>query len=109
MTRMNADKRGGGTEPRVDSPKRDRPGAPCGGPGRSAVVSSRPGSEPAEVGGDDADTLAEAELLDHLGGGRDGHALVRRDADAGEDLRGLLGLALADAEDRQAVEDQRRG
>src|SRR5271165_1182335 len=31
-------------------------------------------SEPAQVGGDDADALAQAEGLDHLFGGRNGHA-----------------------------------
>ncbi len=39
-------------------------------------------SKPAEVGGDDADTLAQTESLDHLLGRRHGHAPPRGDADA---------------------------
>ena len=65
-------------------------------------------SEPAEVGGDDADALAQTKGLDHLFGGRNGHAPPRRDADARKLLRLLFRLGLG-AQHRQAVEHQRRG
>src|SRR5947209_19218245 len=83
------------------STQRSRPG---GSPGRGGFGfsdgrASGGGSEAAEVGGGDADPLLQAELLDHLAGGRDDEALARRDADAREDLGRVAALAV-DAQDR---------
>ena len=65
-------------------------------------------SKAAEVRGDGADVLPQAEVVNHVRGDRHGHAAERRDADADERLGSRLGPALARAKDRHAIEDHWR-